>query len=55
MYGGQWIFALLADTNESAGKVLEIAGFKFTIGDFIAFNTFVLSVQYNCGNFIAGF
>lgn len=27
MYGGQWIFALFSNTNESAGKILEIGGF----------------------------
>jgi hypothetical protein len=44
MYGAQWIFALFPATNESAGKIFEISGFQFTVGDLIAFSTFVLSI-----------
>jgi hypothetical protein len=44
MYGLQWVFAAMSNTNESAGNVMEVMGIQFTLGDFIAFNTFVISV-----------
>jgi hypothetical protein len=61
MYGNQFVFAFLPKTNESAGMVLNFKDigipldFEFTIGSVIAFSTFVLSLQYNVGNFYVGF
>lgn len=60
MYGFQFLFALLPKTNESASnslnfKEIGLFDFEFTIGSLIAFSTFVLSIQYNIGNFYVGF
>jgi hypothetical protein len=58
MYGCQWVFTCLPNTNTSAAiTVLDLSksvGIEVTIGDLIAFSTFVLSVQYNLGNFYEG-
>ena len=61
MYGNQFVFAFLPNTNESTAKVLNLKeiglpiDFEFTIGSVIAFSTFILSLQYNIGNFYVGF
>ena len=61
MYGNQFVFAFLPKTNESTAKVLNFKDigfeldFEFTIGSVIAFSTFILSLQYNIGNFYVGF
>lgn len=61
MYGTQFIFAALPKTNESASLELNFKDigipidFAFTVGSAIALSTFVLSLQYNVGNFYMGF
>lgn len=51
------IFACFSNTNESCSYVvfeLTKLGMEVKIGDLIALSTFVLSVQYNLGNFKEG-
>ena len=63
MYGLQWLCAILPGTNTIMGyeinaqKILGPSAPDWTVyaGDLVAFNTFILSVQYNYGNFKAGF
>ena len=63
MYGLQWLCAVIPTTNDLMGweldsqKILGPNAPAFTcyVGDLVAFNTFILSVQYNFGNFKAGF
>lgn len=60
MYGTQFTFAFLPNSNESASKVLNFKDigipldFEFTVGSTVAFGTFVMSLQYNVGNFYMG-
>jgi len=62
MYCLQFFFAMQSDTNASNADIIDaqkLLGLpfelKFTKGALIALSTFVLSIQYNVGNFIAGF
>ena len=61
MYGVQWGLAMLTNTNEVAGHWLDLEkdfglpiSLQFTVGDIIALGTFILSLQYNIGNFYYG-
>jgi hypothetical protein len=61
MYSLQLMFAMFSDTNASATMVIDTQkhmglpfSFSFTFGDFLAFCTFVLSLQYNVSNFWLG-
>ena len=59
MYGLQFGFALMPNTNTSNSDVIDLSkyvGFElsFTHGDLIAMSTFILSLQYNVGNFYYG-
>jgi hypothetical protein len=54
------MFASFSDTNSCATTRIDLEKYlniplNFTIGDFLAFLTFILSVQYNAGNFYHGF
>jgi len=62
MYGLQFMFAAFSDTNTSCAAEFDIQkslGLPFeltlTLGDMIAVNTFVLSMQHNCTNFYEGY
>lgn len=63
MYGLQFLCAILPGTNSIMGEEIDIQklvgpsapNWTFYVGDLVAANTFILSVQYNFGNFKAGF
>jgi len=63
MYGLQWLCTILPGTNTIMGyeiNVQKLVGpsapdWTFFVGDLVAFNTLILSVQYNYGNLKAGF
>lgn len=62
MYGLQFGFAMLSDTNSSNadeldfGKMLGLPfEFKMIQGDLIGWSTFMMSLQYNISNFYVGY